>query len=430
MKAVSETIESLPDGWEMLTLGEAYEFSKKPRSLEIRDKDMVPFIPMDSISEGSKSIKGWQMKKMSEVTSGTFVLKNDLMIAKITPSFENGKQAILDNLPQDYGYATTEVWAIHPKNNHHLTDYLFNYIRIQEVRHGLATKMEGATGRQRLPRNVLESQPIAFPPFEEQKKIASVLLSLQESKEKTQNVLSTLKELKKSMMKHLFTFGAVSIEEIDKVKLKDTEIGLMPENWNTLKVEDVITLSQYGMSVRGNPQGKYPIMRMNSMQDGRLDLTNLQYVDVDDAMFEKFKLKKGDILFNRTNSYELVGKVAMFDVDIPFVFASYIVRLTVDSSKILPLYLNYYLNWLPSQNRLRMLASRGVSQSNINATKLKEFDIPLPSLPEQEEIAKTLSTIDGKIKTEENKKNSLAALYNTLLSLLMTGKLRVKDLVI
>jgi len=274
----------------------------------------------------------------------------------------------------------------------------------------------------------IENLKIPLPPCSEQHKIASVLSAVQEAKEKTENVISASKELKKSMMKHLFTCGAVPIEEAERVPLKETEIGMIPEHWNSVRINDVITLSQYGLSVRGNPSGKFPILRMNSMQDGRLDLTDLQYVDVDEATFKKFKLNKGDILFNRTNSYELVGKVAVFDVESPFVFASYIVRLMTDSNKIVTHYLNYYLNWQPTQNRLRMLASRGVSQSNINATKLKAFLISLPPLSEQERICETLSAIDEKIQAEETKRNSLEALFKTLLSLLMTGKIRVKDL--
>lgn len=124
----------------------------------------------------------------------------------------------------------------------------------------------------------------------------------------------------------------------------------------------------------------------------------------------------------------MVGKVALFDNNNPFVFASYLIRVVTDSNKLSPSFLNYYLNWQSTQNWLKMLASRGVSQSNINATKLKGFTILLPALPEQQRVTEILTSIDEKIASDESKKNALESLFKTLLSLLMIGKIRVKDL--
>ncbi|MBF0506239.1 MAG: restriction endonuclease subunit S [Nitrospirae bacterium] len=128
----------LPEDWDTVKVGTVFEFSKKPRSLEIKNTEIIPFIPMEFISDDNKAIRGWQTKRFSEISSGTFVFKNDLIIAKITPSFENGKQAILNNLPKDFGYATTEVWVMHPKDDKVHSDFFFNLIRIPSIRNGLA----------------------------------------------------------------------------------------------------------------------------------------------------------------------------------------------------------------------------------------------------------------------------------------------------
>ena len=103
----------IPKDWAVSNVGTLFEFSKKPRSLSIPENELIPFIPMELIRDDNKLIQGWINKKSSEISSGTFVFKNDLIIAKITPSFENGKQAILYNLPKDYGYATTAVSYTH-----------------------------------------------------------------------------------------------------------------------------------------------------------------------------------------------------------------------------------------------------------------------------------------------------------------------------
>jgi type I restriction enzyme S subunit len=164
---------------------------------------------------------------------------------------------------------------------------------------------------------------------------------------------------------------------------------------------------------------------MNNLVDGRVDNSDLQYVDLEEDDFQKFKLCRGDILFNRTNSYELVGKTALFDLEGDYVFASYLVKVVVDPNKLSPHYLNYYLNWEVVQSRMKMLATRGVSQSNINATKLRGFQISLPTLAAQHEIARILSTMDKKIEAEEKRKAALQALFKTMLHLLMTGRIRI-----
>ena len=199
-------IGPVPEDWEVVKLGDTFEFSKKPRNLKIKKDDFVPFIPMEMISETNKSIKSWEEKRNSEISSSSFVFRNDIIIAKITPSFENGKQAILDNLPTDFGYATTEIWALHPaKNVKAITYYLHYYLKINSIRKILAGKMEGSTGRQRLPKHVLENLPIPLPPLPTQQKIASILSAIDAKIEAEENKKKALEELFKSLLHNLMT---------------------------------------------------------------------------------------------------------------------------------------------------------------------------------------------------------------------------------
>ncbi len=134
------------------------------------------------------------------------------------------------------------------------------------------------------------------------------------------------------------------------------------------------------------------------------------------------------MLFNRTNSHELVGKTGLFDLPGDFVFASYLVRLSVKRKTLDPRWLNYYLNMDSTQRRLKSLASRGVSQANISASKLKVAVIPLPPLGEQEAAVRSLAVVDAKLQRELSRRRALDALFNTLLHDLMTGKLRVREI--
>jgi len=172
-KQYKETeIGPIPEDWEVARLGELIEFSKKPKDLKINKDEEVLFIPMEYISTSDKPAK-WQSRKYAEIKSSTFVYKGDIILAKITPSFENGKQALLDNLPKEFAFSTTEVWAFHTKHNNLHLSFLYNFFKIPRVRRELSSKMEGTTGRQRLPRHVVENLIIPLPPLPEQKAIAS-----------------------------------------------------------------------------------------------------------------------------------------------------------------------------------------------------------------------------------------------------------------
>jgi type I restriction enzyme, S subunit len=190
----------------------------------------------------------------------------------------------------------------------------------------------------------------------------------------------------------LFTNQSVAFDQGDAVELKETEIGPVPVHWLVAELGTVIQQTQYGISKRGDRSGQYPILRMNNVSDGSLSTDDLQYVDLSLGEFQKFRLKWGDVLFNRTNSFELVGKTAVYDLEGDHVFASYLIRI-VTAGSLSPQFLNYYMNMDSAQSRLKRLATRGVSQSNINATKLKGFAIPLPPLSEQQSIANVLHTV-------------------------------------
>jgi type I restriction enzyme S subunit len=168
---------------------------------------------------------------------------------------------------------------------------------------------------------------------------------------------------------------------------------------------------------------------MNCQEDGKVHYRNLQFVDLDEETFEDFRLRPGDLLFNRTNSIDLVGRMAIVDDARPAVFASYLVRLTVDEARCDPRFLNYFMNWPETQSEIKKLASRAVGQANINASKLRTVLFPLPpTVDEQREIVAVLDAIDRKIDLHKRKRAVLDELFKALLHKLMTGEIRVADL--
>lgn len=285
---------------------------------------------------------------------------------------------------------------------------------------------EGAGNKTTIPnlsRNRLAALEVPQPTFEEQRDITVALASVRQSMKLHDASLDLAQNLKYAAMRALFTKGLRGEAQ------KDTEIGPVPESWEVAQIGDVALNTQYGLSVRGQPSGTYPILRMNCQENGAVHYRNLQYVDLDEATFEAFRLRPGDLLFNRTNSIDLVGRMAIIDDERPAVFASYLVRLTVDEARCDPRFLNYFMNWPETQSEIKKLASRAVGQANINASKLRTVLFPCPpTLDEQREIVAVLDAIDRKIDLHKRKRAVLDELFKSLLQKLMTGEIRVVDL--
>ncbi|GAW92771.1 restriction endonuclease subunit S [Calderihabitans maritimus] len=208
-------IGTIPEHWEVVRLGKVFEFSRKPRSLDINKCHQIPFISMEYIPDEEVYLSKYDLKVREEIKSGTFFFNGDLLIAKITPSFENGKQCIVKNLPTDFGYATTEVWPIHGTNEAEIL-CLFYYLKKDDIRADIASKMEGSTGRQRVPKNVLENLMIPYPPLSEQREIARILQSVDRKIETEKKRQKALKALFKTMLDLLMT---------GKVRVKDLEVA-------------------------------------------------------------------------------------------------------------------------------------------------------------------------------------------------------------
>lgn len=269
----------------------------------------------------------------------------------------------------------------------------------------------------------LESLPLRVPPRRDQERIVAVLDLVREAiKSEVAQEESSI-ELKTSGATSLFTRG------LRGESGKDTEIGTIPQNWTTAAIDDIAVKTQYGLSIPGQTVGEFPILRMNCQEQGRVVFRDLQFVNLDEATFAAYRLHEGDLLFNRTNSIEHVGRTAIFEGAAPAVFASYLIRLTVDQSRCSPCFLNYYMNRRDVQREIKRLASRSVGQANINATKLRTVRFPLPpSLDEQHEIIAVLRAIDDKIILHQQRRTVIEALFNSLLQKLLTGEIAVADL--
>ena len=172
--------------------------------------------------------------------------------------------------------------------------------------------------------------------------------------------------------------------------------------WPFIQIGRVIVTTQYGLSMPPDTYGTMPIVGMKDIQGGRVNIDHSRSVTLTDEQAKPYKLKKGDLLLNRTNSPDLVGKSGLVYDDEDAVFASYLIRLTFDRTKADPEYINYCMNSEAGQRQIKALSTRAISQANINPTTFKQhFRIPLPSLTVQKHIAATLRVWDAAIEKTE-----------------------------
>ncbi|WP_081423274.1 restriction endonuclease subunit S [Archaeoglobus fulgidus] len=302
-----------------------------------------------------------------------------------------------------------------PKSSEINTEFYCYYLLL--IKRKLEQLSGGSTFKE-LPKKSLEELLIPLLPLPEQQKIAEILSTVDKAIEKVDEAIAKTERLKKGLMQELLTKG------IGHKEFKDTEIGRIPKEWEVVRLGDVLELCQYGLSVPLKDKGKYPVIRMDEIVNGYVVTDIAKYADLDEETFKNFKLEKGDVLFNRTNSLELVGRTGIFLLDGYYVFASYLIRLRPKHEILHPHFLTFYLIF--SQSRLKQLATVAVHQANINATNLKKFKIPLPPLPEQQKIAEILSTVDKKLELERKRKEKLERIKKGLMNDLLTGRRRVR----
>lgn len=229
---------------------------------------------------------------------------------------------------------------------------------------------------------------IPLPPLSEQQRIVErieeLFAKLDEAKERLQEVADSFAVRKAAILHKAFT------GELTKQWRRAN--GVSDESWEEKTISKICGSLKYGTSKKSSDSGEVVVLRMGNLQNGEIDWSNLAYTS-DEEDIKKYLLKPGDILFNRTNSPELVGKTSIYRGEMPAIYAGYLIKLDYDENMVVGDYLNYYLNSSRAKEYYMQVKTDGVSQSNINAKKIGEFEILLPTLPEQHEIVRFIDDL-------------------------------------
>ena len=415
----------IPESWMWVRIASVITLNPKN---ELPDDIETAFIPMPCISDGYRNEHTYEIQKWGSIKKDfTHFADRDIGIAKITPCFQNRKSVVFKNLPNGYGAGTTELSIVRVIEETLSREFLLWFFKSEFFISNGKKSFTGTAGQQRIHKDYLATCMLPLPPLAEQKRIVAKIEELLPLIERYEKAWSRLEDFNKrfpgDMQKSILQMAIqgklveqrpeegtgeelykqiqaekqalIKAGKIKKEKplpeITEDEIPFeIPESWKWVSVGSVCVNIQYGSSQKSAASGKVPVLRMGNIQGGKIVYDKLVYTS-DDSEIEKYPLSFNDLLFNRTNSKELVGKTAIYKGEMPAIYAGYLVRVSpvlLDSD-----YLNYVMQSQYYWTYCQTVRSDAIGQSNINAEKLKRFVFPLPPIAEQKRIVTKLEEL-------------------------------------
>jgi type I restriction enzyme S subunit len=273
-----------------------------------------------------------------------------------------------------------------------------------------------------LTRDYLRNLKALLPPLPEQKKIAEILSTADQGIEKVDEAIKKTQRLKNGLMQELLTKG------IGHKAFKETEIGRIPREWDVMKLGEIANV-RYGL---GQPPALetngIPMIRATNVKRGRIVRKGLIFINPGAVPNSRDPfLRVGDILVVRSGAY--TGDVALVTKEWGGAVAGYDLIVT-PSDTIDSQFLTYYLLSSSVQKRHFVGLKVRSAQPHLNSSQVEETPIPLPPLQEQQRIAEILSTVDGRLESLRNRKEKLGRIKKGLMNDLLTGKVRVTNLMV
>lgn len=303
--------------------------------------------------------------------------------------------------------SSTEFVCLVPDEAKLLPEYLAWRLKTPGIEKELPLGTAAATkSRERIRPTDLLSIPIFLPPIEEQRRIVDIL-----------NRAASIERLKARASAHLRDFIPALFLKMFGDPIEN------PMRWPTSALGDLLQLAQYGSSKKADAtDDAIPVLRMGNVSyDGYLDCSDLKYVELPDSELDKYLLAKGDLLFNRTNSKELVGKTGMWDGRFTAIAASYFIRLRVEAELADPTYVWAFMNTASMKAKLFDMARGAIGQANINAKELQAITVPVPPLETQRAFAKLVEAAVARSQLSETASGLATDLSRSLLDQLLGG---------
>jgi type I restriction enzyme S subunit len=403
----------MPEGWRSTTLGQVATIRRT--GIDPSTNGDVPYIALEHIAQGAPRLLGWSSS--SKATSNkTRFRQGDVLFGKLRPNLRKSVRAPFD------GVCSTDILAILAADGLDPA-YLATVCQAPKLQDfaiatSIGTKMPRTTWPQ------LATFPLLLPPLPEQRKIAEILSSVDDAIEWTETVIERVREVKRALAQELLTRGMPGRH----TRYKQTEVGEIPEEWEVVRLGDVIDGVTYGTSAKCHvePDG-VPVLRIPNVASGEIDTTDLKYADINGTELAQLALRDGDLLVVRTNGNpNICGRFALVrELQGQWLFASYLLRIRPLSERLLPEFLELSLNARAGREQLKGSIRTSAGNYNLSATGLAHARLALPGTEEQSTICAMLSSVRLLAEREAAAMTFFGRLKRDLADALLTGQLRV-----
>lgn len=358
----------------------------------------IPFISPSELTERQYVIKSKQTLSEEGANQIKLIQKDSILVCCIGSL---GKLAIADRelgTNQQINSVTFDQNKVFPK---------FGYYALARLK-PLLESMAPATTVAIVSKSKFEALEIPLPSLEEQKRIAAILDKADAIRQKRKQAIELADEFLRSVFLDMFGDPVTN-----------------PKGFPIGTIRDLVSSVNYGTSGKASEdKGEFPILRMgNITYQGGWNLTNLKYIDLEEKDKPKYLTQKGDLLFNRTNSKELVGKTAVYDFDEPMAIAGYLIRVRVNPKLANSWFISGYLNSQHGKQTLLGMCKAIVGMANINAQELQDIAILCPPIELQDKYASIVTKVKSRIKNNDKSLSELNQLFNSLSQKAFSGKL-------
>jgi len=397
--------------WQAQEIGEVTQVNPKLASADRPDlNDQVSFVPMASVSEETMSIEVHEERPFSEVCKGyTPFMRGDVLVAKITPCFENGKMALADNLPHELGFGTTEFHVFRPSER--VTGpYLFNILRVPWLRTAGAMKMRGAAGQRRVPADFIASVQIPIPPLADQKRIARILDAAEALRAKRREALVQLDTLIQSIF--LDMFG-------DPVS---NPMGWSPTSLSAISEE--LRDGPFGSNLKTSHyvENGIRVIRLQNIGVGEMLNDDLAFISEEHfASLPRNHCKPGDVIIGTMGDPNLRACVVPAALQRALNKADCIL-MRVDKSKADASYVCWLLN-SPGIVSTALRLVRGQTRGRVSLGRLKKLKILLPPIDLQLRFAAIVRSVEQQKASQRAHLAELDTLFSSLQSRAFRGDL-------
>ncbi|MGE0467639.1 MAG: restriction endonuclease subunit S [Steroidobacteraceae bacterium] len=388
----------------------------------VRKGRAYPFVEMASVGERFAGVLGFDMRPLEGSGLARFRV-GDTLFAKITPCPENGKIAFVGAMPDEVGLGSTEFIVLSPKEET-VPRFLFHLACCHDVRGRAAARMEGSTGRQRVPAEVFTKRLLVpIPPPDEQAAIARILDAADAALERTRAAVERSRELDHALLHALLEKG---------INATGASSRKYPPHWNVKRVDEVAEVGSgvtLGKDVSGYKSVELPYLRVANVQDGHLDLSTIKTVRVPVDEVEDYRLEVGDVLMTEGGDIDKLGRGTIWEGQIETcLHQNHIFRIRANRQLLDPEFFSLVVESDIAKRYFNRVAKRTTNLASTNKTQVRAFRFPVPpTTHEQRQIISIMKASKGMLASLVAKQVALGELKKSLMHDLLTGRVRVTN---